>query len=288
MAQDPKVSIIIPVYNCENFLRRCLDSLVNQTLKDIEIICINDGSTDDSLDILREYEGKDSRFVVIDKENGGQSVARNVGIDRAKGEYLGFVDSDDWVDLDFYEKLYNTAEKYKSDIAVAGIVRLNDIKKRFYLKITDEVLSINYNTKLKLCDVPDKSYIWNKIYKTENYKKLNLKFTENRFYEDVVFTPEILFYLEKLVTVPDTYYYYWDRPNSTVALKDEKHLNDKLWADEQSYAFFKEHNINIDEHKTMTKRMKFLGVTVFKIIRKGNLKKYKLFNCISWSKKLTA
>ena len=103
-----KVSVIVPVYNCEKYLKKCLDSLVNQTLKDIEIICVNDGSTDNSGRILEEYT--DSRIKIITKENGGLSSARNAGIAVAKGEYLGFVDSDDWVDLDFYEKLYNTAK----------------------------------------------------------------------------------------------------------------------------------------------------------------------------------
>lgn len=96
-----KVSIIVPVYNVEKYLKRCLDSLVNQTLKDIEIICVNDGSTDGSLAILDEYVRNDDRIVVINQENSGQSVARNRGIDVAKGEYIGFVDSDDWVSEDY-------------------------------------------------------------------------------------------------------------------------------------------------------------------------------------------
>lgn len=102
-----KVSVIIPVYNTEKFLRKCLDSVCNQTLQDIEIICINDCSTDGSSEILREYAGKDNRIKLIELfENGGAAKARNIGIDIAHGEYIGFVDSDDFVDLDFYEKLY--------------------------------------------------------------------------------------------------------------------------------------------------------------------------------------
>ena len=102
-----KISVIIPVYNTEKYLRRCLDSVCNQTLSDIEIICINDCSTDNSLEILREYSAKDERVKVIDfKKNKGAAVARNIGIDEAQGECLGFVDSDDFVDLDFSEKLY--------------------------------------------------------------------------------------------------------------------------------------------------------------------------------------
>ena len=119
------VSIIVPVYNCAQFLNRCMDSLVNQTLKDIEIICINDGSTDNSPEILQEYAAKDSRIKIINKENGGLSSARNRGLAAAQGEYLGFVDSDDWVDLDFFEKLYNAAKKYDTDIATGGIIRLH-------------------------------------------------------------------------------------------------------------------------------------------------------------------
>ena len=116
-----KVSVIVPVYNVEKYLRECLNFLVNQTLKEIEIICINDGSEDSSLEILNEYASKDSRFVIINQENSGQSVARNKGLDIAKGEYIGFVDSDDWVDLNFFENLYSEAVKNNSDIAAASI-----------------------------------------------------------------------------------------------------------------------------------------------------------------------
>ena len=101
----PKISVIVPVYNVEKYLARCLDSIINQTLADIEIICINDGSTDNSLEILNDYAKKDSRIKIIDQTNAGLSCARNAGMQIAQGEYIGFVDSDDWIDLDFYEKL---------------------------------------------------------------------------------------------------------------------------------------------------------------------------------------
>ena len=111
-----KVSVIIPVYNTEKFLRKCLDSVCNQTLQDIEIICINDCSTDGSLEILREYAGKDNRIKLIELfENGGAAKARNIGIDIAHGEYIGFVDSDDFVDLDFYEKYLLNAGQAERD-----------------------------------------------------------------------------------------------------------------------------------------------------------------------------
>ncbi|MBL0052071.1 MAG: glycosyltransferase family 2 protein [Bacteroidetes bacterium] len=105
-----KVSVIIPVYNTELYLNKCLDSVINQTLKEIEIICINDGSKDSSLDILKAYAKKDDRIIIIDKKNGGQGLARNIAIKKATGEYLGFVDSDDWIAHDMFEKMYSSAK----------------------------------------------------------------------------------------------------------------------------------------------------------------------------------
>ena len=114
-----KVSIIIPVYNTEKYLRKCLDSVCNQTLQDIEIICVNDCSPDDSLEILKEYASNDNRIKIINfTENKGVAVARNTAIEQANGEYIGFVDSDDYVDLDFYEKLYNTAKSENAELVV--------------------------------------------------------------------------------------------------------------------------------------------------------------------------
>ena len=118
-----KISVVVPVYNVEAYLERCLDSLINQTLSDIEIICVNDGSTDSSPEKLEEFAKKDSRIKIINQENGGLSAARNTGIEAATGEYIGFVDSDDYVDLDFYEKLYNAATSHNADISCTSIIR---------------------------------------------------------------------------------------------------------------------------------------------------------------------
>ena len=129
---SPKISVIIPVYNTEKYLRQCLDSVVNQTLKDIEIICINDGSTDNSLQILNEYASSDNRIKLINLiANKGVSFARNFGIRLSKGRYIGFVDSDDWIDLSFYENLYLTTKKQDSDIIAAKtIVNVKRNKKK--------------------------------------------------------------------------------------------------------------------------------------------------------------
>lgn len=279
-----KVSIIVPVYNVEKYLRKCLDSLINQTLKDIEIICVNDGSKDNSPKILEEYAKKDNRIIVINQENAGLSVARNSGIDIAKGEYIGFVDSDDWIDLDFFEKLYYSATSNDTDIAVGGIIRVTGIKKKKFLNFEKETITDNTNLKFELCDVPEKSYVWNKIYKTEKLKEIGLEFEKGIFYEDCIFTPQALFYLGKIVTVPNIYYYYLRRGNSTVKQRSEKANADSVYAHKKANDFIKEHNIDISSHEPKTYRFKIFGVTIFKILQIGKRKQYALFNIIKIGK----
>lgn len=275
-----KVSIIVPVYNCSKFLRRCLDSLINQTLTDIEIICINDGSTDNSEEIIKSY--KDERIKLISKHSEGPSIARNIGIEQSKGEYVGFVDSDDWVDKNFFEKLYFTAQKYNADIATAGIIRLHKFNKKTYLKFNKETYTTDFQEKIILCDLPDKSYVWNKIYRLSSFKENGLTFEEGRYYEDVVFTPQALYKIKSMVTVPNIYYYYWRSSGSIVTLRNEKANTDSEWAHKKAEAFLTEHNIDISMFKTYTKRIKFLGFSIFKIVTKGNKKSYRLFNIIKW------
>ena len=125
---SPKVSVIIPVYNAEKYLRKCLNSIINQTLKDLEIVCIDDGSTDSSLSILNEYAKKDNRFVILTQENEGHPKARCAGINIAKGEYIGFVDADDFINKKYYKSLYESAKKYGADISMTDNVILYDKK----------------------------------------------------------------------------------------------------------------------------------------------------------------
>lgn len=282
MSEQPKVSIIVPVYNVEKFLDRCLKSIVNQTLKEIEIICVNDGSTDNSLQILENFAKQDNRITILNQKNSGQSTARNRGIDKASGIYLGFVDSDDWVDLNYFEKLYTSAEKYNCDMAASGIIRLHKWNKKFHLKFEEEKVTDNTDEKFELCDVPELSYVWNKIYKRESFIQKKLQFEEGIFFEDVIMTPKILYYLGKLVTVPDTYYYYWRNPNSTVTKRTDKVKNDSIYAHNKAIEFIKEHNIDISSHEPITKRYKFFGITILKIRQKGNKKVTSLFNIIKW------
>jgi len=282
MSEKVKVSVIVPVYNVEKYLRRCLDSIVNQTLKDIEIICVNDGSTDSSFEILKEYKSKDDRIKVIDKRNEGVSIARNTGIDIASGDFIGFVDSDDWVDLDFYEKLYAAAIRTNSDIAAAEIIRLSKYNKKYHLKFEKEISTDVFAQKLEICDVPDKSYVWNKIYKRDKINAINLRFKPGMIFEDVIFTPVALHDLGKLTTVAGISYYYWRNSNSLVTQRHEKAKQDSFWAHKWALDYFKEHGIDTTQYSTTTKRYKFLGFSIFKIRTKNGKTTYSLFNIIKW------
>ena len=144
-----KISVIIPVYNVEEYLERCLNSVVNQTFKDLEIICVNDGSTDSSGEILQKFARKDARIKIIKRPNGGLSAARNTGLEVMSGEYFAFLDSDDWIDLNFYEKLYEKAKEFDADIAMADFIRKGKNKHKIRLNLNEEKLYTTIENKIK-------------------------------------------------------------------------------------------------------------------------------------------
>lgn len=273
-----KISIIIPVFNVENYIERCLNSLINQTLKEIEIICINDGSTDNSLNILHKYQKKDCRITIINHKNRGIGYVRNEGVKIAKGEFLGFVDPDDWVDLNYFEKLYTTALQHNADIAVSGFIRLNKKKSHTLLKFKQEIETMDINEKILLCDVPDQNYLWNKIYKLKTFKEQNIIFPSLTAYEDIPATIEILYKLQKLVTVPNISYYYWKRNGSLVTQKDKKQEYKR--AENMVKIFCNKHKINLDKNRTEIKKFKIFGITIFKTITKQNKKEFIILNFI--------
>lgn len=285
----PNVSIIVPIYNVQDFLACCLDSLINQSLKDIEIICINDGSTDSSLEILQEYASKDNRIIIINQENMGQSVARNVGIETAKGEYIGFVDSDDWIDLDFYEKLYQAAKTNNSDIACAGMKRVKRGKEKFIKKIEKEITTFDIQDKLKIDNVPTQNYTVNKIYKTAVWKDLSLKFQVGRYYEDIALTIKILHRMGSLVTVPDVYYYYRLNPTSTCSQISAKHSSDYQWALNELVQYAEKNEIVLDLSKIIQRKdyYKAFNLTVLKVYYYENRVCYKLFGFIPICERIT-
>ena len=203
----PKVSIIIPVYNTEKYLRKSLDSVCNQTLSNIEIICINDCSTDKSMDILKEYFLKDERIKIIDfKENKGAAAARNTGIDEANGEYIGFVDSDDFVDIDFYEKLYNAAIEENSDIA-----------KGSYLYSKNNFVSDTINNMIETEKTNFAMEYCSAIFKKDFLEKNNIDFPSIVDLEDPVFAFTCAIKSNKIKILNNTYIHISSRENSQTA-----------------------------------------------------------------------
>jgi len=172
----PRLSIIIPVYNAEKYLAECLDSICSQTVRDIEIICVNDGSTDRSPDILENYAQRDSRIRVITQENAGEVAARSTGIDAAGGQWFGFTDSDDIVEPDMFERLLNNAEKYHADISHCGVLFFYPDGRRIPHYNSGMLKMQDHDT--ALLDLLDGSQIepgmWNKIYKADLFQGIHL------------------------------------------------------------------------------------------------------------------
>lgn len=246
-----KLSIIVPVYNVEKYLPKCLESLIKQTLKDIEIICVNDGSMDNSLAILKEFASKDSRIKIIDNQHQGVAKTRNTGIEQSTGEYIGFVDSDDYIDIDFFEKLYNSATKSNSDIAIASILKHKNFFNIYNAKYTKEETAITIQDKIKLCE--DKKhfffYAWNKIYHSGFIKENNIKFSEGQIYEDVMFAIKALYYSNKIISVYGTKYHYIEHENSLTKYKDKtgEKEHDLIKAYSELQEFCNSKNIEISE-----------------------------------------
>lgn len=218
----PLISVIVPIYNVEKYLPKCIESIINQTLKEIEIILIDDGSTDRSGDIADEYSKKDSRIKVIHKENGGQGSARNKGIEIADGYYIGFVDSDDWIDFDMYERLYSKAISLKSDMIVCSRKLFDEnglLKGEVYVE-NNEFTNINRNIVNYIVEelfYPQTVLVCNKIYLTRIIKENNIRFdnVDTVGSEDTLFNYKFLLNANNVSTERDTFYNGTERMNST-------------------------------------------------------------------------
>ena len=210
-AKNVKVSVIIPVYNVEKYLRECLDSIVNQTLKEIEIICVDDGSADNSLKILQEYAAKDSRIIlIVSKQNNGGGWARNQGLKIAQGEYLGFVDGDDFCATDFCEKMYTASKQRDLDIVICMANRFDTITGNTELmtySLDRDMLPdkdiFNYK------DMPEhifnfsQNWNWNKFFKRSFVEQNNITFQEIHRTNDLLFTCKALMLAKRISTVQE-------------------------------------------------------------------------------------
>lgn len=208
------VTIVVPIYNVEKYLKRCLDSIINQTYEDVDIILVNDGSTDNSLDICYEYKKKDNRITVINQENQGLSAARNAGIEMANSNYIMFIDSDDYIELDMVEYLIERAKKYDSDIACCGFTNIyeNGIKEKITKPQNDVVYSKEEALDLHLFSGYIDVVAWNKLYKLELFD--DIRYPIGKLYEDMLTTYLLIEKSEIISLHPDSKYYYCKRNSS--------------------------------------------------------------------------
>lgn len=207
-----KVSVIVPVYNTSKYLDKCIDSIVNQTLNDIEILIVNDGSTDNSQDIIDKYTKKYDIIKSYIKENGGLSDTRNYGIERSNGEYIAFIDSDDYIKADMLEKMYNKVKKESLDIVVCDSINVYEDGREILIRsnknYSDNVIK-NYLLAPPMACI---RLISRKLID-------NVKFKKGIYYEDLELMPKLVKYTDKIGFIDEGYYYYYQRSGSIMKVK---------------------------------------------------------------------
>lgn len=251
---QPKISVIVPIYNTEHYLRECLDSLVNQTFESLEIILIDDGSTDNSGKIANQYSKHYPNVHVHHKINQGQSIARNYGLNFVKGEYVIFLDSDDYVPLDAYEKLYNLSIKYDHDIVLGDFMkatRKGKHKTKLYLEVFPENMGDMSNTHIKYYP----KLVWdtgigNRLYKKSFLDKHSLRFLEGVLYEDLLFSIKAHYLAESVGLLNEVVYYwrtrYLGEKSTTQSYIQLNNLKDRFQISEKMIEFQSKNNINSD------------------------------------------
>lgn len=233
-----KISIVVPIYNCENTIDRCIESLINQTYTNIEIILINDGSTDSSEEKCIKYTNNDSRITLISKANEGVSKARNIGIKKANSEYIMFVDSDDYVQVDMCERLLEAINNNEYDVVISGYERVflfnNRVRSNLIIKPKYGNIKTVDQYKQRWCELYEKSFFnapWAKLYKTEIIKNNNITFKEHlECGEDLLFNLEYFKYVKNISLIDEAFYIYecTEKESLTTRYDSDKDSNDRL------------------------------------------------------------
>lgn len=243
-----KISIIIPVYNTEKFLEKCLNSVINQTLKEIEIIIVNDGSIDNSLEIIKNFQQIDDRIILLNEQNGGSSIARNKGLEKSKAKYIYFIDSDDYLEeKTMFEEIYNKCEEDNLDMVIFDYY--NDFgNKKEYIKNIEVSDNILINKEEYIKDLINGKWgisIWGKLIKKNIFTENNIKFPENIFMgEDLLTSLKLVFFSDKIGKINKAFYNYVQHENQgTKITKKEKAYEDLFYLYMEIEKFLKEQNI---------------------------------------------
>lgn len=235
MNNEPLISVIVPVYNVEKYLGQCLDSIINQTMKDIEIICVDDGSTDGSLDILNSYKEKDDRIIILTQKNLYAGVARNTGLKIAKGKYLSFLDSDDFFDANMLEDMYNQAEKDKSDVVVCNFCEYNTNTKetRFRVKIEKRFITKSpFTPKDVINDIFNFGGLnaWSKLFRRQLFIDNDLHFEPCMCCNDFTCVCTAMAACKKISVLEKPYVHYRISQTSNITSKRNKSVDSFFFA----------------------------------------------------------
>lgn len=266
------ISVIIPVYNVEQYLERCINSILNQSYNKLEIILVNDGSTDNSKDICLKYKNIDNRIKIINQNNGGLSKARNTGINYSVGKYICFIDSDDFIHKDMINILYNNLIKTKSDISMCSFEKVYEEKKDLkvasnYIEYYNPKFYDNLFNNLKIETIIS----CNKLYKKSLFN--GLLYRENKFHEDEFIIHHILKKANKIVYDKNKLYYYYQRENSITNNYSIKNL-DVIEALEDRIDFFKE--LNLNKYYDLTLKVYANTLMYHYGVINNNIKNYKI------------
>ena len=283
------ISVIIPVYNVEKFLPYSLDRVINQTYKNLEIILINDGSTDNSKAICKQYEEKDNRIKLINQKNQGAAVARNTGLDNASGKYIGFVDSDDVISLEFYTGLYKLLKETDSDISECASVQISEddlFNKNYKFDNIDNIDFITTNSLGALNRINSEEIyitgksivVWNKLYKRQLFN--DIRFPIGKKYEDDLTTYKIFNKINKLASKEKVLYNYVKRKNSLMHKEFSMDRLEALEVFDNYEHFFKEYNNRYLYVKCLVRYLRILYTILEELYNSQYKEKEKVKNII--------
>lgn len=241
----PMISVIVPVYNSEKFLKKCLTSIVNQTYKNFEVIIIDDGSTDLSKYMIEEFVSRHDNFIFKTQKHSGQGIARNFALSLVRGKFIAFVDSDDFVEKQFLQKLYEAIKENDADISCCSLNLYYPNKKLKIpfpaMPIGNKVLENDRAFKMIIKDKRIQSFPCNKLFKKSLFD-LHQSFFKNMYFEDMVLIPELFFYAKRVAVISKSMYNYTQHRSSTVGLFNEKKIQDLISSLEYTKDFLIENN----------------------------------------------
>ena len=239
-----KVSVIIPVYNTEQYLEACLDSVLGQTLKELEVILVNDGSTDSSLKIMEKYQSEyPDRVRLLSKENGGQATARNVAIPLCTGEYIGFVDSDDYIEPEMYESMYRKAKEADADYVECDYVNVKVNAHGEQERIADYGSRVREYTSKEDMFIDPMLAPWNKLYRRTLLQESDVRFPEGYIYEDTAFCLKAISLVQSFAFVPEKFVVHYFRGGSTMNVNKSKRVANIFPVLKDVITFYQKHDL---------------------------------------------